>query len=404
MIILYGMVCFIHVDNDIVEVESRLHAIEGHALEQFNDIQNQIENLQNSEIQDEERDAFENAYFKAISDAKRLISDKNKVSIHSSSDRDSNMIPIVSEVDARGRVKLPQLNLPEFHGQYDQCQESECEKHFINTYKRDVNTSQESECEKHFINTYKRDVNGRYEVTSQESECEKHFINTYKRDVNGRYEVEDDLITGTDTLEDAVYLKHQISDVLQRGCFPLRKWRSNEKEILGSGSIDSKDEYVLADKVPLAVSNRLGRIDWDEELPDPIRSSWQEFHAQLSALNNIKIPRQVCENFRVTFGKRRFWCDSTIALAWIRTESVNWKTFVANRVAEVRESSLPEEWKHIPSALNPADIVSRGASPEQLSQTTLWWHGPEFLKHNEELWPEQHPIVSMLDLYWLRLV
>ncbi|KAK9719166.1 hypothetical protein QE152_g22772 [Popillia japonica] len=92
----------------------------GHALEQFNDIQNQIENLQNSEIQDEQRDAFENAYFKAISDAKRLIADKNKVSIHSSSDRDSNMIPIVSEVDARGRVKLPQLNLPEFHGQYDQ--------------------------------------------------------------------------------------------------------------------------------------------------------------------------------------------------------------------------------------------------------------------------------------------
>ncbi|KAK9687944.1 putative peptidase (DUF1758) [Popillia japonica] len=105
------------VDNDIVEVESRLHAVEGHALEQFNDIQNQIENLQNSEIQDEQRDAFENAYFKAISDAKRLIADKNKVSIHSSSDRDSNMIPIVSEVDARGRVKLPQLNLPEFHGQ-----------------------------------------------------------------------------------------------------------------------------------------------------------------------------------------------------------------------------------------------------------------------------------------------
>ncbi|KAK9686081.1 putative peptidase (DUF1758) [Popillia japonica] len=26
-------------------------------------------------------------------------------------------------------------------------------------------------------------------LTSQESECEKHFINTYKRDVNGRYEV-----------------------------------------------------------------------------------------------------------------------------------------------------------------------------------------------------------------------
>ncbi|KAK9685200.1 hypothetical protein QE152_g38226 [Popillia japonica] len=35
---------------------------------------------------------------------------------------------------------------------------------------------------------------------------------------------------------------------LERWCFPLRKWHSNEKEILGSGSIDSKDEYVLSDK------------------------------------------------------------------------------------------------------------------------------------------------------------
>ncbi|KAK9685201.1 Pao retrotransposon peptidase [Popillia japonica] len=60
----------------------------------------------------------------------------------------------------------------------------------------------------------------------------------------------------------------------------------------------------------------------------------------------------------------------------------------------IRESPLPKEWEHIPIyipyALNPADVVSRGASPKQPTQTTLWWHGPKFLKYDEELWPAQN--------------
>ncbi|CAG7690130.1 unnamed protein product, partial [Allacma fusca] len=39
----------------------------------------------------------------------------------------------------------------------------------------------------------------------------------------------------------------------------------------------------------------------------------------------------------------------------------------------------PEVWKHIPGALNPADIPSRGISVQQLLQCQQWWEGPEFL-------------------------
>lgn len=63
---------------------------------------------------------------------------------------------------------------------------------------------------------------------------------------------------------------------------------------------------------------------------------------------------------------------------------------MANRVAEIRESSCVDEWQHVKSELNPADVISRGTSPEQLIQNTFWWQGPEFLKLDSERWPTQN--------------
>ncbi|GFU91809.1 integrase catalytic domain-containing protein [Trichonephila clavipes] len=51
--------------------------------------------------------------------------------------------------------------------------------------------------------------------------------------------------------------------------------------------------------------------------------------------------------------------DSTIALAWLNTPANRLKTFVANRVAKVQELTEGFQWNHVPSVLNPADLVSR---------------------------------------------
>ncbi|GFX26241.1 integrase catalytic domain-containing protein [Trichonephila clavipes] len=55
--------------------------------------------------------------------------------------------------------------------------------------------------------------------------------------------------------------------------------------------------------------------------------------------------------------------DSTIALAWLNTPANRLKTFVANRVAKVQELTEGFQWNHMPSVLNPADLVSRGLRP-----------------------------------------
>ncbi|GFX57992.1 integrase catalytic domain-containing protein [Trichonephila clavipes] len=45
------------------------------------------------------------------------------------------------------------------------------------------------------------------------------------------------------------------------------------------------------------------------------------------------------------------------------TPCQSFKTFVANRVAKVQELTEGFQWNHVPSVLNPADLVSRGLRP-----------------------------------------
>lgn len=73
------------------------------------------------------------------------------------------------------------------------------------------------------------------------------------------------------------------------------------------------------------------------------------------------------------------WTDSQIALCWLRSHPSRWTIFVSNRVAEIQQTSKNAKWRHIKSSDNPADILSRGATPQELIQSTLWWHGPSFL-------------------------
>ena len=65
---------------------------------------------------------------------------------------------------------------------------------------------------------------------------------------------------------------------------------------------------------------------------------------------------------RFVINKEAYWTDSMIVLAWDASPD-RWKTFVANRVAEIQSLSRGD-WNHVPSEENPADILSRGILPE----------------------------------------
>ncbi|XP_066600060.1 uncharacterized protein [Prorops nasuta] len=76
----------------------------------------------------------------------------------------------------------------------------------------------------------------------------------------------------------------------------------------------------------------------------------------------------------------RCYSDSQVALAWIAKQPVHWKTFVANRVSYIQTHQSEASWHYVPTKLNPADLCSRGTSAQQLSEDSLWWHGPASLR------------------------
>lgn len=74
------------------------------------------------------------------------------------------------------------------------------------------------------------------------------------------------------------------------------------------------------------------------------------------------------------------WTDSTVVLGWLNSHPSRWKTFVANRVSEILTCLESSQWFHVTSKENPADCASRGVSPALLSNNSLWFAGPEFLR------------------------
>lgn len=81
------------------------------------------------------------------------------------------------------------------------------------------------------------------------------------------------------------------------------------------------------------------------------------------------------------------WSDSSIVLCWIRKSPASLKSFVANRVRQIQVLLPNTQWRHVPSASNPADLLSRGTTAEQLIATKLWWNGPPWITQPIELWP-----------------
>ena len=55
-----------------------------------------------------------------------------------------------------------------------------------------------------------------------------------------------------------------------------------------------------------------------------------------------------------------------------------------------------EQWRYVPTHLNPADIASRGLFPEEATSADLWFHGPQFLLGDRSEWPEQPAFVEEL--------
>ena len=110
-------------------------------------------------------------------------------------------------------------------------------------------------------------------------------------------------------------------------------------------------------------------------------------HELQAATLSVKMYRVVVVELTYKISKATFWLDSQTTLQYIKNESKRFQAYAANRVAEIREVTSPDQWRHCPGKVNPADEASRGLKPSKLSCQHGWWRGPECLWEADECWP-----------------
>ncbi|GFX91828.1 integrase catalytic domain-containing protein [Trichonephila clavipes] len=187
----------------------------------------------------------------------------------------------------------------------------------------------------------------------------------------------DDLLSGSETKKGAIQLVSELQEMMRRGGFSLRKWVSNDPDVLATipeelKAVDSK--HTIKDEQPVKIlgiawlpdvdkftftitvnetdvwtkrksPSKLGR----EELPHSLARQWRIFPEQLPLLTNIQIPHCILIPQAIDVQVHGF-CDSSekayCAVIYIRSKDAT-QTVVSRlltsktRVSPVKPQSLP---------------------------------------------------------------
>ncbi|XP_060593431.1 uncharacterized protein LOC132747884 [Ruditapes philippinarum] len=112
------------------------------------------------------------------------------------------------------------------------------------------------------------------------------------------------------------------------------------------------------------------------DVHDNVHCSLAIGKSHLAPIKQMSIPRlelsgavvgcrlfaMLSEELDMNFDHFTFWTDSMIVLGYINNVSKRFKTFVGNRLSIIHETTYPDQWRHVHTSSNPADIASRGIS------------------------------------------
>ena len=93
-----------------------------------------------------------------------------------------------------------------------------------------------------------------------------------------------------------------------------------------------------------------------------------------AAILSVKVACLLRKELQIEGLKKRFWTDSQVVLAYIRSNSKRFKVFIATRIHQIKESTRVNQWYYVSSKENPADNASRGLDPRKKTSNSQWFH------------------------------
>ena len=95
----------------------------------------------------------------------------------------------------------------------------------------------------------------------------------------------------------------------------------------------------------------------------------------------------IYEQTGISFNHHYPILDSRIVQDMLKKNSYSLDTFTGLRVSEIQRKTVAEDWLHVPSKENIADVLTKGASPESLGPGSVWQAGPAWLVDPPSTWP-----------------
>ena len=178
----------------------------------------------------------------------------------------------------------------------------------------------------------------------------------------------DDMLTGAATRDQAISIRDKLIEVPRKVGLNLRKWTSNNYDLINSLSERSEESFLLLN---LDKTIKTLGINWDMKYDSLIYTFIQTDNDKKLTKRNILL--QTAQLFD-PLGL----LEPIISYAKILMQGV-WNLGLDC------DSALPIEieWRHVRSESNPADLVSRGLMPNEFATTNIWQSGPSWLNNNE---------------------
>lgn len=98
-----------------------------------------------------------------------------------------------------------------------------------------------------------------------------------------------------------------------------------------------------------------------------------------AAVLTIEVSQIVIEHMDMSFDSVKYFTDSRVVLGYIHKDKRRFFVYVTNGVERIRSFSQQDQWKFLPTHLNPADEGTRGVFPKDIIDCA-WLKGTEQLK------------------------